>query len=268
MSESQLSEELWKQRDLDPKMCLRYDIGPLTIWIRYADHDWYVGDHLRNDGVRLYRVGTETLSEIPDMVQWRRWTSAKELLNVRVSPLLPDRPLVVKPDSEIKIPAGRRALFFVSIPLWFRVSVGYPQEITLTEVPSAVLSNSWFGSVTSGELCYSLMTRATRDVDVSEVLLHRATCPVHIHNNTPNELDLLRLSVHGEFLRLYEGQNRLYTNNVKVTFRGEEQLSQIELAKTAPDIEPGCTLIQQARAPSEPSFMKRTFQVLRSLTGD
>ncbi|HUX12122.1 MAG TPA: hypothetical protein VMW87_03790 [Spirochaetia bacterium] len=267
MSDSPDITELWKRKVLDPKNALRYDLGPVAIWVCFEDHDWYVAHERREDGVLGYRVTHFPLRDAPEDLKWRRWTAAKESLEVSVTPHLPDRPLVVKPESEIKIPAGNRALFFVSIPLWFRVTVGQPQPILLTEIPSVVLSNSWFGDVTSGELCYSLRTKATRDVDLSEVVLHRATCPMHIHNNSPTELDFQRLCVHAEFLRLYEGQNRLYTNHVKVVFRGDEHLSQIELSKEAPDIEPNCRLVQHARMQAEQSLMRKTFQVLRSLTG-
>jgi len=261
-------QDLWQRRELGVGETLQYDIGPLRMWIRFAEHDWYIADQFRNDGRTIYAFErlTSEQNRMPE-VEWRRWTSSRASLHVRLSPLLPDRPLVVKPEAEIRIPAGNRALFFVSIPIWVRVSVGYPEEIALAEIPTSILSNSWFGTVTQGELCYSLRTRATREIDMSETMLHRVTCPVHIYNNSATELDFIRLAVHGEFLRLYEGTNRLYTNHVKVTFRGEEHLSQIELSKAAPDIEPGCRLIQHSRVPADQSFMQRTFQVLRSLTG-
>ncbi|WP_455382172.1 hypothetical protein [Salinispira pacifica] len=267
MSNAPQQGGLWALQTVDPKNALKYELGPVTIWVCFAEHDWYVAHEWLESEPAVYRVSQLPLRDTPDDVEWRRWTAAKESMTVAVTPHLPDRPLVVKPSAEIKIPAGNRALFFVSIPLWFRVSVGHPRPIQLTEIPSVVLSNSWFGDVTSGELCYSLRTTATREVDSSEVIMHRATCPMHIHNNSPTELDFQRLCVHAEYLRLYEGANRLYTNHVKVAFRGEEHLSQIELSKTAPDIEPDCRLIQSARMQADQSLMKKTFQVLRSLTG-
>jgi len=259
--------DLWKEQEIDPKNALKYELGPVVIWTCFSEHDWYVAHEWVDDEAVAYGISQIPLRDTPDDLDWRRWTAAKESLTVRVTPQMPDRPLVVKPASEIKIPAGNRALFFVSVPLWFRVSVGHPEPVQLTEIPSVVLSNSWFGDVTSGELCYSLRTKATREVNRSEIVLHRATCPMHIHNNSAKELDFQRLCVHAEYLRLYAGVDRLYTNHVKVTFRGEEHLSQIELSKDAPDIEPNCRLVQAARTQADQSLMRKTFLALRSLTG-
>ncbi len=98
--------------------------------------------------------------EKPENLTWNRYIYKSELNIIRFVPYLPDRPVVVDPESPIRILPDNSALFFVSIPSWIRIFTGTQEKIMLLEVPAEVLSNTWFGDPMEGELCYSLKTLA------------------------------------------------------------------------------------------------------------
>lgn len=259
--------QLWDLYPISADECLESTVGALRIWVKYSNNDWYVShdiDESRSDGHRVRFLRSPATIPAAD---WKRWASGEEGLAVRLSPRMPDRPVVVKPEMTVRIPAGHRATFFVSLPIFVRVSAGDVRPIPLLEIPTVILSNSWFGDVTSGELCYALKTRATRELHLSGVRNDRAICAVHVSNSTPAEIELQRICIHVEHLRIYQGEQRLYTNAVNATYRGDDQNSQLEYSRAIPDLEPNCRLIQTERVPVEKGFARRTFQAIRSWTG-
>lgn len=68
-----------------------------------------------------------------------------------LSPVTPDRSVVVCPESVLKIESGARTLFYVLLPVWITVSVGSQKKHPLDEFPGKVLSDTWFGEPHEGE---------------------------------------------------------------------------------------------------------------------
>ena len=172
-----------------------------------------------------------------------------------------------RPALALKVPAGRDALFFISIPVWVRVTAGSPEGITLCELPSMVLSNTWFGEPTAGELCYALRTRAVRSLEEVETRAYTAVCPITVSNQAPKELNFERLCVRVENLSVYQGADRLWTNQLEVRFQGEEQSSQVTIGREAPKFAGEPVKVCEARQQADKTLLAQSFSVLRSLTG-
>jgi hypothetical protein len=186
---------------------------------------------------------------------------------VQFIPAMPDRSIVVRPASPLKVPADRDALFFTSIPVWVRVIAGSRDHITLCELPSLTLSNTWFGDPTAGELCYALRTRAVRTLEEVETRANTAICPITVRNRAPKELNFERLCVRVEHLNVYRSPDRLWTNELEVRFQGEEQSSQVTIEREAPGLAQNPVKLCHALEPAEKTLLKQSFSVLRSLTG-
>jgi len=261
--------EIWKPVTIKPETFYESKIGPVSIWLHYSRNDWYIAEERDENNAVITPLSELRKGYKLSQKEWHRWACGKGNLTVQLLPVLPDRPVVVRPESPFKFPPGSEALFFVLIPIWIRITAGHPNPITLMEVPTVVLSNSWFGDTTSGELCYAMKTRALRDLSLVTIpLFNRVVCPVHIKNNSTSQLDFLRLCVRVEHLITFLSESGgLWTNKVFVTYRGEEQLSQIVFSRTYPDFEKDCKKITDARTPFEKSIVKRSFQVLKELTG-
>jgi hypothetical protein len=262
-----MATALWESVDIEPDVIYGCKVGAAAIRIKYLLNDWYVSTEAADEGSADLALKPLRGRRGQEPTGWSRWTSGEESLKVQLVPALPDRPVVVRPEASIKIPAKQRASFFVSIPLWVRITAGEDHNMTLCEVPTTVLSKTWFGDTTSGEPGYSLKTRAMRDISRVEPRASTATCPVLINNASTLDLDFQRLCLHVENLALFRSERRLWTNQVNVLYRGEAQASQIDLSGNPPDLEGFLEKIAQPRVRPDRNLLKKSFQVMRMLTG-
>ena len=258
---------LWDPVNIEEGVLYQADFTTLTVWLKRSGEDWHLAS--RESEERRHPVPLREIrgKRVPNDLSFSRWVVGRDATAVRFVPAMPDRPVVVRPASALKVPTDRDALFFTSIPVWIRVTAGSPESITLCELPSMTLSNTWFGDTTAGELCYALRTRAVRTLEEVETKAYAAICPITVRNRAPRELNFERLCVHVEHLSVYQGPHRLWTNQVEVRFQGEEQSSQITIGREAPDHGEQPDKVCDARQPAEKTLLKQSFSVLRSLTG-
>jgi hypothetical protein len=264
---------MWDPVELKNDVVYRCDIGGISFFIKHFENDWYVASTIRDRDSGVHPLAPVKASARPGIrPKWNRWISGEEALVVRLVPALPERPLVVKPEFTIKVPISRSAVFYVSIPIWIRIMAGDDRtggpSLMLTEIPTAILSKTWFGDTVSGELCYALTTHAERDLSDLKPVPHEAICPLSIRNSSQFELNFQRLCLHAENLSVFKAGERLWTSVVNVDFRGEEQMSQIRIVDRPPDqAGQDCPKICDARVKPDRSLMKKSFQMLRFLTG-
>jgi hypothetical protein len=134
--------------------------------------------------------------------------------SVRISPLLADRTVVVRPIMPTELPPKQHATLFISTVLWARVTVG---EQTLAELPSVRLSDTWFGANTRhGELCYASQTRALLNLDNVQYSPLRAITPITINNQGEDNVRLERINVPVPYLTLYCDGKRFWTSGVNI----------------------------------------------------
>jgi hypothetical protein len=251
---------IWEPKEISVDQCFAAQIGPLRLWLKRAGDELRMAFHGSPEPESLTEIrplaphaGAE-----PEDLEWGRWVVGPMGESVRLVPVMPDRPVVVHPEMPVKIPSDQEALFFVSIPVWVRVTAGQAGKLKLCEQPSVVLSNTWFGDTVSGELCYSLRSRARRSITDSEPRPHFAVCPVRIRNTSTSQLAVERLCVHVEHLRIYFGPRQLWTNDVNITFSGEADVSRVSYLQNPPDHEPVERVLSEARTPLKKSLLQRS----------
>ena len=261
--------DVWKPTGIELEACLRSRIGPLSLWLRHLGDEMLMAVErvpeadAVDEAAPLAPVGEAA----PETLTWARWVVGADVNVVQLVPAMPDRPVVVRPESPVRIPTGHEALLFVSIPLWVKVTVGESRALALCEEPTVVISGTWFGDPTSGELCYAVRTRARRTLRDSEVRPHRAICPVRIRNTAPEQLDVQRLCVHVEHLRTYDADTQPWTNEVDVTFEGEERPSRVDYAKGPPALGNVGDMLSDARTPLTKGLLRKTLVSFRSFAG-
>jgi hypothetical protein len=262
---------IWEPRQLSGDGWYHARIGPLDLWVRRSQEDWYVADERERarepeesppDPLHPARTTASV-----DRLTWNRWVAGEEAARVRLVPCLPDHAVVIRPRYPLNVPRGKEVLFFVGIPVWARVLVGEGEPLALTELPTVVLSKTWFGDPITGELCYSLKTKVLRQIDLLENHAHLAVCPVLIRNQSFADLDFQRICIRVEYLSLYRGQTRLWTNQVEVQFHGEELNSTIITGRGAPDFERTAEKLCEARLAPQRSLLKKSFSFLKALSG-
>ncbi len=268
---AELRHRLWEPKSLANEGWYHARIGPLDLWVRRSPEDWYVA-HEREPGREQVEVPPAPLHPAQstarvDRLTWNRWVAGEEAARMRLVPCMPDRAVVIRPRYPLNVPRGKEVLFFVSLPVWARVLVGESESEALCELPAVVLNKTWFGDPITGELCYSLKTKVLRQIEMVENHAHQAVCPVLIRNQAFADLDFQRICIRVEYLSVYRGLTRLWTNQVEVQFHGEELNSTIITGRGAPDFERAAEKLSEARLPPERSLLKKSFSFLKALTG-
>jgi hypothetical protein len=252
--------EVWEPRQIEHGECLEAQVGPLQMWLRKNGDEIHIATKHRKDTANLTKVSAfRAVSELkPTGLDWGRWVCGDECSNVVLTPVMPDRPVVVRPELPVKIPPEGKALFFFGVPIWVRITVGNGKQFKLCEEPSVDLSNIWFGDPMSGDLCYSLRTRARREVADTQVQPHRAVCPVTIRNASAEQVNVERFCVHVAHLGVYPGTSRLWTNGVHIAFKGEDEVSQLEYSEKPPAYEEVGRILSPPRTPVKTTLLKRS----------
>ena len=258
----------WESATIESNATLRREIGPLRLWVRRAGDEWHVATEHEPTGTPADNgAGLSANPDVPsEGLEWHRWVVGEKSGILLLKPAMPDRPVVVRPEYSVRVPPKQHAVFYVGIPIWVQVTVGDGKRV-LCEEPTVMLSNIWFGDYASGELCYSLQTRARRDIDDTDQHSHRAVCPVKVTNSAKSELDFQRLCIRVSHLRILERNDRLWTDQVNVTYRGEDEESRIEYGKGKKESkgDGAETVLAEPRDPPEGSIIRKSFRNLRSL---
>ena len=252
-------QDAWQPIAIDQGQCLLASIGPLQLYVMHRRDEMRIASKYLPEGeIFEMKASLGPVDRPPDDLDWTRWIVG-DADRIQLIPAMPDRSCVVRPELPVKVPTGREAHFFVRVPLWVRVTVPGPTPLTLSEVPSVVLSNTWFGDPLSGELCYSMRTTARREAEEETVVPNRAVVPVRVRNEAPCALDVQRISVGVKHLKVYRGARCLWSNQVNATFRGEDQVSRIDYETNPPRHAGQAELLCDQREPVHESIFRRTF---------
>ncbi len=253
-----ISDDLWAPRPLPEGGAFHCRFGPLEFWLRRVDTDLIL--HLRRDAAQEIICLVDDALPPADVKAGERFTYEGPLEQVRAIPMLPDRSIVVRPENALKVLNGQKTQFFVSIPLMIRVELVGKNEsdaMPVTDLITAVMSNTWFGDTMGGELCYALKTTAKHRLDTVTRRKWRAICPVTVVNQSEKSLDLQRICVQSKHLGCYSGETLLWANAVEVTHRAEKEELQVQFAQEAPVFEKISRQLSEPREPVKKSFLRR-----------
>lgn len=243
---------------------LEVALGPLHLRVRRSSGEirltyWREGDE--------ERFVHPLVSPAAD--RWIRWVPAPGWSGeLALTPGFPARPLVVHPDHEFRLMENSEARIFVRVPLELHVEVLGPTRHTLLQVPTRVLSDTWWGTTESGELHYYLDSQARRSVADHDFKEHLGICPVQLRNESPEALTVSRISLQTSFLSLYRDGTRLWSDETTVRYRGASEDSDLSVAGTPPADAPEAELLRGAQSPIDRGFSARTFaRQIRSSLG-
>lgn len=257
----------WGRHGLDAGETLTLEVGPLALWVRStADEIWVA--HAPGDWTRTGRRSSREAPSPPGPEDWSRWPVAGGADEVSLSPVFPARPVVVEPEHSFRLLPRAEARVFVRVPLWARLTLPSSDGRTLTEVPTVVLSDTWWGDPTEGELCYWLATTARREVPADVFAPHLAVCPLRLSNRSDDELPVGKIVLRVAHLSIFGEGDHLWADETRVRYRGVDEGSHVDVAGTRPR-EAGEAV--EVAAPRQPppsrGFRARTFSRLMGLSG-
>ncbi len=263
-----MSVDLWSQHILPAEGAIAWRAPGVEILAWRHSQDWLVAMDNKAPSTNAPEVAPVAIPKRPDT---RRWAFNSEVPAVTFRPALPSRPLVVRPRTPLELPPQTEATFYVSLPLGVELRVGkpeapVPQLQVLTTLEPVVLSDTWCGEFTTGELCFSLKSRAVRSLGEIQVRPLRAMCPLVIRNGSAAVLPLKKLCLRMIYLSLYRGQASLWTNRILLTYKGREELGQVDYETSAPGEAQGALLLVEASQRPPTGLARLTFG-LSELTG-
>ena len=254
---------VWDEVDLGQNRCAAWRFPPRSIFVERVDNEYHVMS-TPPEGTCAGESRFEFISrgEKPRSSAWRHYLHT-ETVPVQPSPVLPDRPVVVRPDRALTLLPGQNALFFLEIPVWFRLSTAGARPTRIFEEPLCVLSKTWFGDPITGELCYGMATRLHQGIDSVAHSARIAICPLAITNDSDTDLAFEKICLHAENLSVFRGGKRLWANRLNVIFKGSEQATQIEIVHGPPGFERDLVEAAGAREPASGWNIRKTFGVLK-----
>lgn len=255
--------KLWGDRPTpDDGEMLRIDVGTLTLWLKGVDNEIWLASE-QGDGAGPYPEGP------PDEFDWSRWAMRDELHHLRILPVLPDRPLVVKPDHPFTLTRRAQARIYMRVPVWVRVEAVEAtsgRASQLGEIPTMPLSDTWWGDFRDGEMAYWLTTKARRSLTPDLFAPEMILSVLHLDNESDDDLRVEKLLLRVEHLSIYEKDDQLWAEEVRVEYHGEAEGSEIHMDDHPPAEAKGARELTSARTQSR-SFRARTFARLRALSG-
>jgi hypothetical protein len=240
----------------------RVDVGPLELWLRGVDNELWVAHRERPEG-------HQPAERPPEDVEWSRGAFRDSAHGLRITPVFPSLPLVVKPEHSFTLLRKATARIYARVPAWVRVEAverAKDGAALLMDLPTVTLSETWWGTFTDGELALWLPTTARRRVTPDLFEPHRIMCTLQMANHSTAELVVEKLVLRVEHLSIFEKNGELWAEEVKVNYHGEEESSEILMDDQPPAEARGAREISPPRAQTR-SFRARTFARLKALSG-
>jgi len=254
----------WSQIDFSDGATRYWEFGRLRLWIRKQGNEWQtVSDFISKEAEQPCMA--ETVDDPAD-VEWNRFVSGSEAV-LELLPVLPDRPIIVRPASPFRILSGSSASLYLYVPVWIQIGVfSKNRRRIITEFPSELLSSSWFGDMKTGELCYSFKEHLLPQPVVPSENEWFAVCPLKIKNASQSILEFQRFCLRCVHLSMFTGPKGLFTNEIQVSFSGEDQLSQVVFSSKPPEVETPLEIITKPRIPYSSNILKKSFSFFKTLT--
>ena len=243
----------WGEASIEVGHTHELELGTLQLKVRRTETEIWLRAHRSPAGD-------------PEQAPWQRWAVAATG-QIEIRPALPNRLIVVSPEHEYHLPPQGVSRIFVRVPLFVQVAIlEGDSEVVAADLPSIVLSDTWWGTFTEGEIAYWLETKARVDLSDDLFLPHLGMCTLTLTNDSPSALPVERFAVRAAHLSLFTDGARNWTDSVSVRYDDSPEGSEITFAGKAPAHAREAEVIARPRVRLEMSFHAKTFDRLRSLS--
>jgi hypothetical protein len=252
----------WQTRAVPEGRTLHLTLGPLDLAIGRSRPTWLIRIERQPEADSESRLKSRVARRLPEPYD-ERFVQAADDDSIRLEPVLADRSIVIRPRQPIHLPGHEEITLYLSTPVYLRILAGSP-PVLLREVPSLILSDTWFGpSTQEGELCYAGRTQARYRIEELPLRPHRAITPLLIRNRADTILPLEKISLPVPMLSLYGAADAsLWTQRVTLVREGSSDLAKVRVDPEAPDLGVPIEKLAGARQDPSRSGLVRAFSVL------
>ncbi|UCF67003.1 MAG: hypothetical protein JSV80_14645 [Acidobacteriota bacterium] len=257
------SKHWWDRFDFPDPMLGWWKVGPLRFWLEKTGLEWRVaverGDDSLEEDWSVELPATSPHSTIRDDASWQRFGFESPPSSISILPIMPDRAVVSRPEQAFTLLPKGRVRVYVSCPIWVELRTA-DEGVLFAEIPSSRPSDTWFGSKTSGSLCYAARTELRRRLERVALRPHRSVTPVDLINLAPGALVLERLALPVMSLSVFASkQGQLWTEQVTLTRKEDGEWADVSIGSGPPREAEGASKLQIARAEESRSFASRVF---------
>lgn len=210
----------WSVHELGEGDDRRFQVGPLHLRVRWIAGEVWIA-HARNGNERPDppRTGRPAVDSLEEPEAWGRWSAGGDSARLRFSPVFPDRPLVVQPEHSFHLLRDSKVRIYIRVPLWVRVELLDRKDTVLTEVPTTVLSDTWFGDPTEGELAYYAQTVGRREIGPEHFRPDRIICPLLLSNPSQHDLPVEKIALRVAHLSVYRSDEELWADETQARYQ-------------------------------------------------
>ncbi len=252
--------EIWTQHEIGVGEGACFQLGQLCLWARRSAHDWSLAwQHLEQPAQVAMTVRPWPTDEPPgDSAQLRSFAFPHSQGPLVVSPMLADRPVIVRPQHEITVAPKALVQLYLTTALWVDLRAEGGVE-PLMELPSVLPKPTWFGpSTLEGELCYAGRLPLRHHGADLVGLSHRAITPLLIRNRSSEPLQVQRFRVPVPRLSLFQAKDGgFWTSRVSVLRREGGEHVDVEVLPRAPDEAGDARLVAAARSRGADNVVSR-----------
>lgn len=228
-------------------------VGPRVIWLTIRHGEIWLAHK---------EVGDAPVpGEPPEDAPWARWATPGGEEEVFLRPAFPDRSVVLSPERPFTLLPGSSVRIFVRVPFWIRVELptARGKSLLLHELPSAAMSDTWWGDFLDGELAYWLPISARRAMTPELFEPHLGVCPLVLENSSDGDLNVDKLAFRMTNLSIFAKENELWADESQVLFQGDEDGSQVHITGHPSAEATGAVRVAAPRAPIVRGLKARTF---------
>ncbi len=257
----QSMQTIWKSYKVQNDELNSWKIGDLKLWCNCTTNEIQIAyKHFASDE-------PENQSEAPEDITWSRWAIKNKHPQVQLSPIFPDRSVVVKPESSFRIKINAQARIYVRIPIWLKIDLIDNKPVHLIDLPTVIISNTWFGTFFEGELCYWISSGVRQQVEPDSTRSYSAVCPIQLINKSEEDLLVEKICLRVHNLSLFFDNMQLWSDEIKILYKGSNDISQIKATGAPPQESPSAVLLTSPRKLVKKSIAAKTFASLKDLPG-
>ncbi len=252
---------MWGSYPLSEEEPSVWTIGNLRLFVRQAGQEVLVADQYSDQNSGAFPPFPSNGAD------WSRWVLKEGRASVTLLPAFPDRAVVVRPDMPFRLLKGAQTKIYVRVPVWVRISLAGEANYSLRSVPTSILSNTWFGSFEDGELCYWIASGFRRAVSADMTRPDLVICPLRIYNRSDRDFLVEKICLRLDNYSLFYDQVQLWSDEIRVLYKGAENISQVKVVGKPPAESPEAVLVSPPRKEMRKSFAAKTFSSLKELSG-
>jgi hypothetical protein len=254
-------KSFWNEYEISEQKVFYWSIGEINIWCIFENNELKIAYQYTHPNEKKIK------STIPENVTWNRWIVSEKKMKLNFKPVMPDRPVVVEAENYFKLTKGASTRIYVRIPVWIKIEAINKKKNLLLEIPSVILSHSWFGSFYEGELCYWISSSARAHFKLSPARPFLAITPIQLFNKSDEELSIEKICLQVQNLSLFYKDQQLWTDEMILSYKGSNHVSEIKVGGKAPAEATDAALLGPSRQPIKKAMSLNTFSSLKELAG-